>query len=116
MTITISFDQALDILKGAVIDSVRNDPRDLTQRQMAVVLSVYLSSNPLTVRALAADLGVGKPAITRALDRLESLDLVKRMIDIRDKRSIIIGRTVAGAVYLREMADRIVRAATNATH
>jgi DNA-binding MarR family transcriptional regulator len=116
VTITISFDQALDVLRGAVIESVRTDPRDLTQRQMAVVLSVYLSSNPLTVRALATDLGVGKPAITRALDRLEALELIKRMVDIRDKRSIIIGRTVAGAVYLREMADRIVSAAAHSTH
>ena len=116
MTISISFDQALDVLRGAVIESVRADLRDLTQRQMAVVLSVYLSSNPLTVRALATDLDVGKPAITRALDRLESLGLIKRMIDIRDKRSIIIGRTVAGTVYLREMADRIVHAASNSTH
>jgi len=115
VTITISFDQALDVLRGAVIESVRTDPRDLTQRQMAVV-SVYLSSNPLTVRALATDLGVGKPAITRALDRLEALELIKRMVDIRDKRSIIIGRTVAGAVYLREMADRIVSAAAHSTH
>lgn len=111
MALTLTFDQALDILRGAVIESVRSDPRDLTQRQMAVILAVYLSDTSCTVRELAAELGVGKPAITRALDKLEGLGLVKRLADIRDKRSILVGRTVHGTVYLREMADRIIDAA-----
>lgn len=110
MAITLSVDQALDVLRGAVVESVRHDPRDLTQRQMAVILLVYLSSTPMTVRALSAELAIGKPAISRALDRLEELGLVRRMADLRDKRSIVVGRTVPGAVYLRELADRVVAA------
>lgn len=110
MAVSLGIEQALDVFAGALVESVRRDPRDLTQRQMAVVLSVYRSTTPLTVRALAADLAVGKPAITRALDRLEALGLVRRMKDLRDKRSIVIGRTVAGAVYLQEWAERIVAA------
>lgn len=112
--LSLSIDQALDILQTATLQSVRDDPRDLTQRQMAVILSVYLSSSPLTVRELAARLAVGKPAISRALDRLEALGLLRRMTDLRDKRSIVLGRTVPGAVYLREMADRLVSAAAAA--
>ena len=111
MAVTLTFDQALDILRGAVIESVRNDPRDLTQRQMAVILIVYLGEASRTVRELAAELGIGKPAITRALDKLEGLGLVKRLADVRDKRSIIVGRTVQGTVYLRELADRITKSA-----
>lgn len=114
MPVSLTVDQALDVLRGSLVESVRRDPRDLTQRQMAVILSVYLSSTPLTVRALAAELAIGKPAVTRALDRLEKLGLVRRMADLRDKRSIVIGRTVPGAVYLREMADRLVTAAAAA--
>jgi len=67
--------------------------------------------SPHTVRGLAAELRVSKPAITRALDRLEELELIKRLPDERDKRSILVGRTIAGSVYLREMADRITMAA-----
>jgi DNA-binding MarR family transcriptional regulator len=110
----MTVDQALDVLRGSVTESVRKDPRDLTQRQMAVILLVYMSQTPMTVRALAADLAIGKPAISRALDRLEALGLLKRMKDLRDKRSIVVGRTVPGAVYLREMADRLIAAGATA--
>ncbi len=114
MPVTLTTEQALDILSGTIRGLVRDDPRDLTQRQMAVLISVYRAQVSVTVRALAADLGVGKPAITRAIDRLESLDLVRRMADIRDKRSVLIGRTVAGAVYLRDLSERVVIAAVAA--
>ena len=111
MGIALDFDQALDIWRGAVLGSVRADSPDLSQRQMAVILLVYMGNPPHTVRGLAAELRVSNPAITRALDRLEELELIKRPPDERDKRSILVGRTIAGSVYLREMADRITMAA-----
>ena len=114
MAVTLSIEQALDTLSCTIRGFVRDDPRDLTQRQMAVLISVYRAQVSVTVRALSADLNVGKPAITRAIDRLESLGLVRRMADIRDKRSVLIGRTVAGAVYLRDLSERVVIAAAAA--
>lgn len=111
MGVVLEFDQALDIWRGAVLGSVRAETPDLSQRQMAVILLVYLTEPPHTVRGLAFELRVSKPAITRALDRLEELELVKRLPDERDRRSVLVGRTVAGSIYLREMADRIVMAA-----
>jgi DNA-binding MarR family transcriptional regulator len=59
---------------------------------------------------LAASLAISKPAVTRALDRLESHEFVRRATDDRDRRSIIVLRTIKGSVYLRELADHIVRA------
>jgi len=44
----------------------------------------------------AAKLGVSKPAITRALDRLTEFDLVRRKTDPLDRRSVLAQRTVAG--------------------
>lgn len=114
MAVTLTTDQALELMHGTMSGLVRDDPRDLTQRQMAVLISTYRAQTPTTVRGLAADLGIGKPAVTRAVDRLEALGLVKRMADVRDKRSVLIGRTVAGAVYLRELSERVVRAAAAA--
>jgi DNA-binding MarR family transcriptional regulator len=111
MTINLTFDQALEVWRGAVLEVVRRDPADLSARQMAVVLTVYLSPPPHTVRGLATTLNVSKPAITRALDRLEKLEFVRRKPDESDRRSVLVQRTVKGSVYLRETADLITVAA-----
>jgi DNA-binding MarR family transcriptional regulator len=111
MTINLTFDQALEVWRGAVLEVVRGAPADLSARQMAVVLTVYLSSPPHTVRGLAMALNVSKPAITRALDRLEKLEFVKRRPDESDRRSVLVQRTVKGSDYLRETADLIAVAA-----
>ncbi len=111
MTINLTFDQALEVWRGAVLEVVRRDPADLSARQMAVVLTVYLSPPPHTVRGLATMLNVSKPAITRALDRLEKLEFVRRKADESDRRSVLVQRTVKGSVYLRETADLITVAA-----
>ena len=63
--------QALDLWRGAIVESVRRDGPDLSARQMALLLTVYLTPPPHTVRGLAQTLNVSKPAITRALDRIQ---------------------------------------------
>jgi DNA-binding MarR family transcriptional regulator len=68
-----------------------------------VLLTVYLTEGPHTVRGLAAALNVSKPAITRALDRLGELDLARRKTDPADRRSVLVQRTVKGAAFLREI-------------
>ena len=105
--------QALDLWRGAIVESVRRDAPDLSARQMALLLTVYLSSPPHTVRGLAAALNVSKPAVTRALDRLGEYGLVRRKVDETDRRSVLIQRTVKGSVFLREFGDLIVTAASN---
>ena len=73
MAIKLTFDQALDIWRGAILETVRRDAPDLTARQMAVVLSVYMAPPPHTVRGLAKILNVSKPAITLRGAKLESI-------------------------------------------
>jgi len=109
----IEFDEltALDIWRRAIIESVRLDAPDLSARQMALLLSVYLTPPPHTVRGLAATLNVSKPAITRAVNRLSELQLVRRKPDETDRRSVLIQRTVRGSVFLREFGELIVNAA-----
>ena len=77
---------------------------------MALLLSVYLTPAPHTVRGLSEALNISKPAITRALDRLSSLGMVKRKVDEEDRRSVLVQRTVKGSVFLREFGDIIVGA------
>lgn len=111
MALELTFDQALKIWRGAIVESVRRDAPDLTARQMAVLLSVYTGTPPHTVRGLAADLNISKPAVTRALDRLQRLGLAARKRDTADGRNVLVQRTVKGAVYLREAAELIIETA-----
>ncbi len=107
----IESQKALNIWRVALVEIVRNERPDLTSRQMAVLLTVYLAPGPHTVRGLATTLNVSKPAITRALDRLGELDLVRRKADESDRRSILVQRTVKGSVFLSEFGEVIRQAA-----
>nr|WP_210281970.1 MarR family winged helix-turn-helix transcriptional regulator [Rhizobium lentis] len=99
--------QALGLWHGVALDQVRLDDRDLTLRQMAILLHIYLVPPPHTVRGLAATLGVTKPVITRALDTMGEMGLVDRVRDDADRRNVIIKRTVGGALYLEKLGDLV---------
>ena len=90
-------------LRTAIVELVRRDGPDLSARQLGVFLTCYLETEAQTVRGLAAKLGVSKPAITRALDRLSEFDLVRRKTDPLDRRSVLVQRTATGMAFLREM-------------
>ncbi len=111
MAIDLQEMQAPDLWRRAVVTTVAGDAPDLSGRQMAVLLTVYLAAPPHTVRGLAQVLKVSKPAITRALDRLGALGLVRRKTDEADRRSILVQRTVRGSVFLREFGETIIAAA-----
>ena len=85
------------------------DPRepDLSMRQMCVLLRVYTLDEPQTVRGMAAELNVSKPAITRALDRLSQLDLIQRRGDPADRRSIFVARTTHGNAAILALRNRL---------
>ena len=102
--------EALDIWRGALVASVRGDESDLSARQFAVMLTVYTTEPPHTVRGLARALGVSKPAVTRALDRLGNLDFARRKRDETDGRNVLIQRTVKGSVFLSEFSEFILAA------
>jgi len=105
--------EALDLWQRVSLASVRQEAPDLSARQMALLLSVYLTPPPHTVRGLADVLIVSKPAVTRAVDRLSELGMVKRKVDDKDRRSVLIQRTVKGSVFLREFGDIIVSASND---
>ena len=100
--------QALGLWHTVSLEQVRLDGRDLSLRQLAILLEIYLVPPPHTVRGLAARLGVTKPVITRALDTMGEQGLVMRERDERDKRNVIIRRTVSGALYLEKLGDLII--------
>jgi DNA-binding MarR family transcriptional regulator len=84
----------------ALVAYVRSGQPDLTNRQMALLLLVYRTNGPHTVRGLAAVLGVSKPVVTRALNTLGRLGYLRRERDERDRRNIFVTRTSRGADFL----------------
>ncbi|MBR0646050.1 MarR family winged helix-turn-helix transcriptional regulator [Plastoroseomonas hellenica] len=113
MPIQTNPDQLVGIMRDTVVALVRRDGPDLSARQLGVFLTVYLNDGPHTVRGLAAELNVSKPAITRALDRLGELDLARRKVDPMDRRSVLVQRTVKGTTFLRDMRSIMVEAEAN---
>ena len=93
-------DQALSSWMRTLIRYVRSGEPDLTNRQMALMLLVYLTPGPHTVRGLAHLLGVSKPVITRALNTLGSLGYLRRVRDESDRRNVFVARTSNGQDFL----------------
>jgi len=115
MATTQSADQLVGILRDTVVALVRRDGPDLSARQLGVFLTCYLRDGGHTVRGLAAELNVSKPAITRALDRLGELDLARRKVDPLDRRSVLVQRTMKGAAFLRDLRAIMSEASTGGT-
>ena len=93
----------MDVLIGYV----RSSRPDLTNRQLALMMFVYLTPGPHTVRAIAARLRVSKPVVTRALNSLGALGYVRRQKDESDLRNVFIERTPAGRAFLDAFAALI---------
>ena len=99
------------IMRDTIVGLVRRDGADLSARQLSVLLICFLEEGPHTVRGLAERLQVAKPAITRALDRLEQFDLVRRAADPRDRRSVLVSRTAQGAAFVAHLRSLMQTAA-----
>lgn len=100
--------RALSFWHGVTSTALKKMPMDLSARQQAVLLNVYLMPSPHSIRSLSDDLMISKPAICRAVDALETAKLLKRVRDKQDKRNVFVQRTVKGSVYLSEFADIIL--------
>ncbi|MCK5424305.1 MAG: MarR family transcriptional regulator [Emcibacter sp.] len=110
MNIDLGGHKGLRLWMYTLTNTVRSKGTDLTSRQLALLLRIYLEPQPHTVRGLAKALNVAKPVITRAVDTLSGLGLVKRVRDDADKRNVLIQRTVKGAVYLTDFAENMEKA------
>lgn len=99
--------QALSLWQGVLHRLVTAQEPDLSTRQMALLLTVYLSHPPHTVKHLSQHLKISKAATSRALDALTLLDYIKRKRDENDKRIVHIQRTVKGSIFLTELSQAI---------
>ncbi|MDX2072757.1 MAG: helix-turn-helix domain-containing protein [Alphaproteobacteria bacterium] len=106
--------RALSFWHGVTASALKQMPVDLSARQTAVLLNVYLMPGAHSIKTIADELMISKPAICRAVDALEKAKLVKRIRDRGDKRNVLLQRTVKGSVYLSEFADIILSASKEA--
>ena len=88
-----------------VVHELVRDGCDLSLRQADALLLCYRNPDPggRTVRHLHAVMKVSKPAVTRALDKLEAEAYGTRKIDPLDRRLIIFTLTPKG----RAFAERV---------
>ena len=100
-------DRALTSWMQTLISYVRSGQPDLTNRQMALMLLVYLTPGPHTVRGLANILGVSKPVITRALNTLGTLGYLRRVRDEADRRNVFVAKTSSGQEFLESFESNI---------
>lgn len=113
MPVALTTSQALRLWHDVALSMVKDDEPDLSVRQISILLTIYLEAPPHTVRDLAKKLNVSKPVITRALDSMGKLELVSRRRDEKDRRNVLIQRTVKGALYLERLADTIGNSSRN---
>jgi len=99
--------EALRLWHSVHVHFVRDQEPDLSARQMAILLTIYLEAPPHTIRGLAGKLAVSKPVITRALDSMGKHKLVTRRRDEHDRRNVLVQRTVEGALYLERLGDTV---------
>ena len=97
----------LTMYMQTLIGQVRSDCPDLTNRQMALLLIVYIIDAQHTVRSLARHLEVAKPVVSRACDKLELLNYVSRRRGVQDRRDVFLDRTAEGEAFLDKFASRI---------
>lgn len=116
MGVQLTTGQALELWHRVALSMVRDDEPDLSLRQTAILLTVYLEAPPHTVRDLAHRLGVSKPVITRALDSMGKLDLVTRRRDEADRRNVLIQRTVRGALFVEALGDTLAQISGTDSH
>jgi DNA-binding MarR family transcriptional regulator len=108
-TIDVQDRQALSLWLDVTSQAVKAKGPDLTTRQTAMMLTIYLETGPHTVRGLAKKLGVGKPVIVRAIDALSDAGLLTRVADLTDRRNVFIEGTDFGASQLGDYARNIAR-------
>jgi DNA-binding MarR family transcriptional regulator len=100
-------------LRAAVVGEVGTG-NDLTLRQMAVVLIVYLTDDPQTVHGLAQHFRMSRTAVSYTLNRLSKLGLVRRRVDRADRRSVLTVRTEAGQAMVARLKASLAAKAEDA--
>jgi DNA-binding MarR family transcriptional regulator len=104
----------LTTLRDIFVPICKDTKVDLSIRQIAVLSYIHCTSEKLSVGPIAARLNLSKPAVTRALNKLETMGCIKRNPDPKDKRKIEITTPKAGKVLIARLEKIVALATTGA--
>jgi DNA-binding MarR family transcriptional regulator len=76
----------------------------LTVRQLVIFLTMRRLGDNCTVRGLAAELGLNKPAVVRCMDKFVEAGWAKRAADPADRRSVRLMLTTKGEKFVAGLA------------
>ena len=90
-------------LRGALDENL-----DLTYNQYKALLSIS-DAGPCTLNSLSQDLGVATSSASQMVDRLVSMNLVRRSQGSRDRRQVVLETTDHGHALLEQIKDGILQ-------
>jgi DNA-binding MarR family transcriptional regulator len=94
----------LGALQDGLMRLIGNRPAvDMTLRQVAILNGIYHSDGQHTVRGIATHLNMTKPAVTRAVQRMEKLSFVTKRTDPRDRRVVRVALTARGRTWMEHI-------------
>jgi DNA-binding MarR family transcriptional regulator len=90
---------------GALIAKM---PHELTMRQCLILLHIYLLEGEHNVKSLSYTFDLPKASVSRALSALVLLGLLKKRNNPKDKRNIIVHKTMKGIAFLNQFNDIVM--------
>jgi DNA-binding MarR family transcriptional regulator len=98
-------DAVLEWLRRIFWSVVRNGDPDLTTRQLALLLLAQDSLKPIGLKEVAMTLKIPKPSVTRAIDRLQFLQLIDRRPSSEGGKQLTLHLSGQGENYIQMMRD-----------
>ena len=96
------------MVHSVLLGLAQQDGRDLTSRQLATLLTIYLQGIKVhNITSIAKELHVSRPAVTKIADRLESHNFVKRETGRQDRRQVLLLQTVEGRAFIKKLEDLV---------
>ena len=100
----------LSTIKTFLQLSIVDDNADLTNRQMAILLTIYDGKDEYSIKKLTEELHLTKPTISRAVERLLELNLVSKRTNPKDRRRVIVEKTFDGNVFIETLTKYLKEA------
>jgi len=89
---------------AAIADSTLTKVTELTLTQFRA-LRIVVDHTPVTMTAVAQELGVNPSSVTRACARLATLDLLRRAQNPRNRRETLLTPTAAGRRVVEQVTQ-----------
>jgi DNA-binding MarR family transcriptional regulator len=97
-------DDLVSWLRERVVVMVRSGGRDLSLRQLGVLLTIEEAGGPHTIKAVAEAMDVEAPGVARAADALEAYKLARRLT-IKNRRAARLEVTPSGRALCRRLGN-----------